>query len=145
MHAVIRRYRVRLGTMEQATRYAEKWFLPRVREIPGFRAYYLMAEGSNLAALGLFETAEAALAANQLAAQWFHGEWGSFRPLPPEVISGEVLTEAVANGRGLPDRRVLRDRRGGGEPGSAYPSGVDRRRGYRRAESARLLEWRAAG
>jgi len=31
MHAVIRRYRVRLGTMEQAARYAEKWFLPLVR------------------------------------------------------------------------------------------------------------------
>ena len=36
MHAVIRRYRVRLGTVAQAVRYAEKQFVPLVRRIPGF-------------------------------------------------------------------------------------------------------------
>ncbi len=68
MHAVIRRYRVRLGTMEQAARHAEKWFLPLVRDIPGFIAFYLVAaEESVLAALGLFETAAGAEAAVALA------------------------------------------------------------------------------
>ena len=148
MHAVIRRYRVRLGTMEQAARYAEKWFVPLVRKVPGFRAYYLMAEESNLASLGLFETAEAANAASTLAAQWFQGEWGAFRPLAPEVISGEVLTQAVANRRVLADRRTLHDRRNGAAlvPFAAeHRSGGDRRRGERRAEGVAPLEWRAAG
>jgi hypothetical protein len=148
MHAVIRRYRVRLGTMEQAAHYAEKWFVPLVREIPGFRAHYLMAEERDLASLGLFETAEAAVAANKLAAQWFQGEWGAFRPLPPEVISAEVLTHDVANRRVLADRRVVHDRRSGAaliQSESEQRSGGDRRRGDRRAPGEAPLEWRAAG
>jgi len=112
MHAVMRRYRVRLGTMEQAARYAEKWFLPLVHEIPGFIAYYLVAAEENvLAALGLFETAEGAGAAATLAGEWFREEWGSFRPLPPEVIAGEIVAQASANGRLMADRRRLADRR----------------------------------
>jgi hypothetical protein len=133
--------------MEQAARYAEKWFLPMIREIPGFRAYYLMAEDSNLASLGMFETAEGASAANKLAAQWFQQEWGSFRPLPPEVISAEVLTQTVA------DRRVLADRRSGSDrrtqttlvrAEAEFRSGAERRRGDRRASAMPLLEFKAA-
>lgn len=148
MHALIRRYRVRLGTMEQAARYTEKWFIPLVREIPGFRAYYLMAEGSNLASLGLFETAEAAQAASNLCTQWFREEWGAFRPLAPEVLSGEVLTQAVADRRLLADRRLIHDRRNGSslaQVESEYRSGLERRRAGRRAEAAPFLELRAAG
>jgi len=134
MHAVIRRYRVRLGTMEQAARYAEKWFLPLVRAIPGFAACYLIAaEESVLAALGLFETAEGASAAAALAGEWFREEWGSFRPLPPEVIGGKVVAQATANGRPVAERRQLPERRRSavlvGTSAIERRGGVDRRVG----------------
>ena len=123
MHAVIRRYRVRLGTTEQAARHAEKSFLPLVREIPGFVASYLVDEGDDvLTTVGLFETDEGAAAAVRVAKEWFRDEWSSFRPIPPEVIEGAVLAAASADRRQVADRRREReaawhaaDRRGGGE------------------------------
>ena len=111
MHGVIRRYRVRLGTMEQAVHYVDKWFVPLVRDIPGFSAQYLMAEEpQTLTCVGMFETAEGARSADRLAAEWFGKEWGSFRALPPETIGGEVKLEAVASSGGQ-RRRRLSDRR----------------------------------
>jgi len=125
--------------MEQAARHAEKWFLPLVRKIPGFISYYLVAaEEGVLAALGLFETAAGADAAATLASDWFRGEWGSFRPLPPEVIAGEVVAQAVANNGRIAERRRVSDRRGGLGAADIGPdigpaierrSGVDRRVG----------------
>ena len=57
MHGVIRRYRVRLGTVEQAAHYAEKGFLPIVRDIPGFISCHLLDAGNDiLTCIVLFET-----------------------------------------------------------------------------------------
>src|SRR5919106_5056625 len=114
MHAVIRRYRVRLGTVQQAVRYAEKEFVPLARRIPGFVACYLLNAGNDvLASIGLFRTQEGAEAAVQLQRHWFRDEWSSFRPLPPEVVAGEVLAQAAAEKYDLGDRRSAPDRRGG--------------------------------
>ena len=154
MHVVIRRYRVRLGTVAEAARYADKWFLPLVREIPGFAACYLMAAGDGvLASIGLFETPGGADAAARLAHEWFGKEWGSFRPLPPEVIAGEVLAPAAVTGKPQTGRRGLADRRsttllvGSNGHGDAERRAVaDRRRGFdRRADFAPLFDQRAAG
>jgi hypothetical protein len=83
MHVVIQRYRVRLGVVADAARYADKWFVPLLRDIPGFGACYLMAAGSGiLGSIAVFETAEGAEAASRLAHEWFGKEWGSFRLLP---------------------------------------------------------------
>ena len=113
MHAVMRRYRVRLGTVEQAVRYADKQFVPLVRRIPGFRACYLLDAGNDvLATIGLFDTVEGAEAAFRLQRDWFRDEWSSFRLLPPEVVAGQVLAHAAAlDERPLVDRRRLSDRR----------------------------------
>ena len=94
MHAVMRRYRVRLGTVRQAVRHAEDQFLPLVRRLPGFAACYLLDAGEGvMTSIGLFHTAEGAAAAVRLHREWFRDEWSSFLLLPPEV-SGEVLAQA---------------------------------------------------
>src|SRR5256884_4657119 len=46
MHGVIRRYRVRLGTVAQAARYTEKGFLPILRGIPGFVSSNFLTGGT---------------------------------------------------------------------------------------------------
>jgi hypothetical protein len=125
----MQRYRVRLGTVDEAARYADRWFLPRVREIPGCSAYYLLAVDDRvLATLGLFETAAGAEQALALARAWFGQEWGSFRALPPEVIAGRVLAEARADGRAPAGRRRVADRRSTRRD-LERRSGLDRRLG----------------
>jgi hypothetical protein len=154
MHVVIQRYRVRLGVVTDAARYADKWFLPLVREIPGFVNCYLMEAGSGvLASIGLFETAAGAETATRLAREWFGKEWGSFRQLPPEIIAGEVLAPAASTDQPQTGRRWLADRRTtttlmasgrNGDPERRV--GNDRRRGFdRRTDLMPLFQQQAAG
>ena len=154
MHAVIRRYRVRLGTVEQAARYAEKWFVPLVRKLPGFVTYYLLDAGNDtLASIGLFESRDGAESAAQLARDWFEDEWPSFRPLPPEVVVGEIVAQTAVDNRLLVDRRKQVDRRVAAlvvGPDS-WPGTERREKSERRARSdqrsgfSAQLELKAAG
>ena len=108
MHGVIRRYRVRLGTVAQAAHYAEKGFLPIIRDIPGFVSCHLLDAGNDiLTCVALFETEEGAAAAVRASRDWFRDEWSSFRPIPPEVVMGEVLARAAADRRREAERRQL--------------------------------------
>src|SRR5205823_10422887 len=110
MHAVIRRYRVRLGTVAQAVRYAEKQFVPLARRIPGFVGCYLVDAGNDvLTSIGLFHTQEGAEAAISLQRDWFRDEWSSFRPLPPEVVAGAVLASATSESPVPAARRTMVD------------------------------------
>lgn len=139
MHGLIRRYRVRLGTVEQATRYAEKEFLPLVRQIPGFVSCHLLDAGNDvLTCVALFDTEEGAHEAMRVSREWFRDEWSSFRPIPPDVVAGEVLAFATTDRRRVPDRRRVV-----GSIGlDAWP-GPERRAGaHRRTETA---SWAAAG
>ena len=154
MHAVIKRYRVRLGTVEQAARYAEKWFVPLVRKLPGFVTYYLMDAGNEtLASIRLFETREGAESAAQLARDWFEDEWPSFRPLPPEVVVGEIVAQTAVDNRPLVDRRKHPERRLAALLVSADSwRGTERRnsserrtRSERRNDFSAQLELKAAG
>ena len=130
MHAVIRRYRVRLGTVEQAAHHAERGFLPLVRQIPGFVSCHLVDAGNDiLACMAVFETPEGAAEAVRASREWFRDEWSSFRPVPPEVTIGEVLARATA------DRRAT-DRRQLALIGAAIWTGPERRmNGDRRIEA----------
>ena len=137
MHGVIRRYRVRLGTVAQAARYTEKGFLPILRGIPGFVSSHLLDEGNDvLTWMALLETEEAVHAAVGASREWFRDEWSSFRPVPPEVTIGEVLARATA------DRRAT-DRRQLALMGAAIWTGPERRmNGDRRVEAP---SWAVAG
>ncbi len=161
MYAVIRRYRVRLGTVTSAAQLAETNLLPQMNHLPGFVAYYLLDAGEGiLASISICATAEGADAAGDLAAEWFRSDWPSFQLIPPEVTDGEVLVHAEvgrATGRrrserrSARDRRALADRRVGGERRRAVlPADVERRAvgdrralGERRAQAERRTAWDA--
>src|SRR5260370_25931749 len=92
MKGVIRRDRVRLGTVAQAAHYAEKGFLPILGDIPGFVSCHLLDAGNDvLAVVALFDSAEGTSAAIRASTDWFRDEWSSFRPLPPEVVAAARL------------------------------------------------------
>jgi hypothetical protein len=108
MHGVIRRYRVRLGTVRQAAHYAEKGFVPILRDLPGFISCHLLDAGNDiLTFMALFEAEEGAAAAVRASREWFRDEWSSFRPPPPP----RQLALVDAAGWAGPERRVNGDRR----------------------------------
>jgi hypothetical protein len=138
MHAMIRRYRVRLGTVPQAARHAERGFLPLLRRIPGFVSCQLVDAGNDiLTCMALFETAEGTTDAVRASREWFRDEWSSFRPVPPEVVVGEVLAHATSDRRRLPERRVA------GSIGLEGWTGAERRAGLERRADA--VSWAAVG
>ncbi|HUL03222.1 MAG TPA: hypothetical protein VLV16_08355 [Gemmatimonadales bacterium] len=129
MYTILRRYRVRLGTVEQAATYAERTLVPQLRQVPTFIAHYLLDQGDNtLISLTLFENNEAAEAAGRVLADWFRSDWPAFRMLPPEYNVGEVvsvdaaLRRATAAATAEPEL-AFAELRVGGE--AAYPG--DRR------------------
>ncbi len=135
MHGMIKRYRVRLGTVAQAAHYAEKGFLPIVGDIPGFVSCHLLDAGDDvLTCMALFESATGAAEAVSAAREWFRDEWSSFRPLPPEVITGEVVAASSADRRRIDDRRRL------ALVGAPIWAGEERRMGGdRRVEAGSLV------
>jgi hypothetical protein len=138
MHGLIRRYRVRLGTVRQAAHYAEKGFVPLLRDLPGFVSCHLLDAGNDiLTFMALFETEAGAAAAVRASRDWFRDEWSSFRPLPPEVVTGEVLARTTVDRRREAERRQL------ALVGAAAWAGPERRgNGDRRIEAP---SWAAAG
>lgn len=143
MQVVLRRYRIRFGAMQLAARHAREALLPRLRQVPGFQAYYLVNGGNGLVAcIGFFETQEGASAGDRLMADFFRDDWPAFRAVPPELTSGEVLVAhhmerevEVAAGiprlerrqgverRGPEERRSGRERRASPEPAVAAGQG----------------------
>ena len=120
MHAVLRRYTVRLGTVEAAARHAEETLLPLVRQVPGFTAHYLIDAGQGtFTSVAVFETEDGADRANGLISSWFRNDWPTFRAVPPEVSTGRVLAHTASTRPSLAapngdfvDRRVGSNRRG---------------------------------
>lgn len=97
MQGVIRRYRVRLGTMQQAASHVQADLVPRLQRLPGFVSWYLLDAGNGvLATVGTFQTPEAAGEAVRVQQEWFRDEWGSFVAVPPELTTGEVLVQVGA-------------------------------------------------
>jgi hypothetical protein len=162
MHAVIRRYKVRLGTVASAAQHAETSLLPQMNQLPGFVAYYLLDAGDSvLASISVCETNEGADAAAALAAEWFRSDWPSFKVIPPEITDGEVLVHAEvgratgrrrverrgsSDRRSDPDRRMASERRRSNLPRSPEQRSDARRRSStpRRSKLERRAAWQSA-
>jgi len=161
MHAVIRRYKVRLGTVASAATHAESSLLPQMNKLPGFVAYYLLDAGDSVvASISICETRGGADAAAGLAAEWFRSDWPSFKLIPPEITDGEVLVHAEvgrATGRRRVERRAVSDRRATGDRRNererrsrSSPTAVDQRtdagrrsQTERRSKEERRAAWQA--
>jgi hypothetical protein len=96
MFSSIRRYTVRRGSVGELTRRVEEGFVPLVRRMKGFKGYYLVSGGQDvLIAMSVFETAEQALASNEIAAEWVSNNVPESATGTPEVIVGDVLISEV--------------------------------------------------
>ena len=62
MFSAIRRYTVKQGTVEELIHRVQEGFVPIVRNMPGFRGYYLVNGGPEvLIAISVFDNADGAL------------------------------------------------------------------------------------
>ena len=72
-------------------------FLPALRETAGFFSYYVMNDGDDVvAAFNVFESEEAALASNDMAAEFVAEHLAEFDLGTPARISGQVSVAALA-------------------------------------------------
>jgi hypothetical protein len=99
MFASIRKYRVKRGVVEEFARRVQAGFVPLMREIPGFKGYYLLDGGSEdlLITISMFDSADEALASNTIAADWVRDNVLEFTRGMPEVMAGHGLVAEIKN------------------------------------------------
>ena len=92
MFTIIRRFTLTRGSAEEVTRRVQDSFVPLLRELPGFRRYYLLEGGPDvLISIRVFDSADEALASNEIAANWIRNNVLEFTKGMPEVMAGNVL------------------------------------------------------
>lgn len=91
MYATVRRYEGVTDPAEAGRRVSEG-FVPLIREIPGFVAYYWVDAGGGLmASTSVFEDQAGAESSTERAADWVRENIAELLPNPPEVTAGEVV------------------------------------------------------
>jgi heme-degrading monooxygenase HmoA len=96
MFASIRRYNVRRGSGEQLAKRVRESFVPMMRQMEGFRGYYLLDGGMDvLITISIFDSADAAFASNERAADWVRNNVLEFTKGMPEVMVGNALVAEV--------------------------------------------------
>jgi heme-degrading monooxygenase HmoA len=96
MFTSIRKYYVGRGSAEDLARRVQDSFVPMLRQMPGFKAYYLLDGGPDvLITISVFESADAAFASNTAAADWVRNNVLEFTRGMPEVMAGHALIAEV--------------------------------------------------
>jgi len=73
MYAVIRKYNLLPGTVEEFTQQVQSGLVPIINQIPGFKAYYLVDIGDNqVAVISMFETLADAKASAKKTMAWIN-------------------------------------------------------------------------
>jgi heme-degrading monooxygenase HmoA len=96
MFASIRRYKVRRGSVPELAKRVQDGFVPLMQQMQGFRAYYLLDGGPDvLVTISIFDSADAAFASNEKAADWVRDNVLEFTKGIPEVMVGNALVAEV--------------------------------------------------
>ena len=73
MYAVIRKYNLLPGTVEEFIQQVQSGLVPIINRIPGFKAYYLVDIGDNeMAVISMFETLADAKASAKKTVAWIN-------------------------------------------------------------------------
>ena len=96
MFTIIRKFTLARGMAEEVTRRILDGFVPVLRELPGFKAYYLLDGGPDVViSIRVFDSADEAFASNATAATWIRNNVLEFTKGMPEVMAGRVLVAEV--------------------------------------------------
>lgn len=96
MFASITKYTVRRGSAEELARRVGESFVPLIRQMQGFRSYYLLDGGPDvLITISVFDSANEAFASNEISANWVRNNVLEFIKGMPEVMIGNALIAEV--------------------------------------------------
>jgi heme-degrading monooxygenase HmoA len=96
MFTSIRKYKVIHGSAEELARRVREGFVHLIRQMPGFRSYYLLDGGPDvLITISRFDSADEAYASNEKAANWVRNNVLEFTKGMPEVMVGSTLIAEV--------------------------------------------------
>ena len=96
MFTSIRKYTVRRGSAEELAQRVREGFVPLMRQVEGFRGYYLLDGGPDvLISISMFDSGDEALASNETAATWVRNNLLEFTRGLPEVMVGDALIAEV--------------------------------------------------
>jgi hypothetical protein len=96
MFTIYRKFMLTRGSVEEVTRRVQDSFVPLLRKLPGFKEYYLVDGGPDvLISIRVFDSADEALASNEIAANWIRNNVLEFTKGMPEVMAGNVLVAEV--------------------------------------------------
>jgi hypothetical protein len=94
MHAVIRRYQLAdPGAADEVKHYVDEGFVPLVRDIRGFLAFYWLDAGEGaVVSVSVFVDRAASEESDRRAAEYIkqHGALASLLPNPPQTTEGTV-------------------------------------------------------
>jgi len=86
------------GSVDEIIRGVNEGFLPIIKDVYGFQAYYALdAGGGRLATVSVFEDRAGAEESTRMAADWIRQNMASLLPNPPEVLEGEVFANEAAS------------------------------------------------
>ena len=96
MFTIIRKFTLMRDSVEEVARRVQDSFVPLLRDLPGFRKYYLLDGGPDvLISIRVFDSADEALASNEIAANWIRNNVLEFTKGMPEVMAGNALVAEV--------------------------------------------------
>ncbi|MEU7606987.1 hypothetical protein AB0B78_36910 [Streptomyces sp. NPDC040724] len=94
MYAAVRRYEGVTDPAE-AGRIVDEGFVPIMRQVPGFVAYYWVDAGNGvMVSTSVFQDRAGADASIARAADFVRDHLASLLPNPPQVTAGEVVASA---------------------------------------------------
>ena len=97
MHATIRSdHGVDQNRTAELTTKVNQTLVPKLSELPGFAAYYLVDAGNGIfTSFGLFETREQGDESTKLVTRWIREEkFDSAMPNEPKITSGKVIAQS---------------------------------------------------
>jgi hypothetical protein len=98
MHATIRSYHgVDEKRTAELTAKVNETLVPKLSELPGFAAYYLVDAGNGIfTSVGLFETREQGEESTKLVSRWIREEkLDTMMPNAPKIMSGKVIARSI--------------------------------------------------
>ncbi|MGW1887331.1 hypothetical protein [Streptomyces sp. NPDC001970] len=94
MYAAVRRYEGVTDTAE-AARIVKEGFVPLMRQVPGFVAYYWIDAGNGMmVSTSVFQDQAGAEESIARASDFVRDNLASLLPNPPQVMAGEVVASA---------------------------------------------------
>jgi hypothetical protein len=91
MHIAIRHYHTDPASVDEITRRVNEGFIPRIKDVEGFLAYYVVDAGAGeVSTVSVFEDQAGAEESTRVAADWVRQNLAELLPDPPEITAGEV-------------------------------------------------------